>query len=87
MPGIRILDRAELTELEPHVTGIAGLHSPTTAIVDYTAITRALAADAEGRGATIRTGFPVTGLKHTTGTPDDGSVNTWVSAAASPVSR
>src|SRR5688572_17560947 len=71
VPGIRILDRAALTELEPHVTGIAGLHSPTTAIVDYTAITRALAADAEARGATIRTGFPVTGLQHTTGTPDE----------------
>jgi L-2-hydroxyglutarate oxidase LhgO len=69
VPGIRILDRAELTELEPHVTGIAGLHSPTTAIVDYTAITQALAADAETRGARIRTGFPVTGLRHTTGTP------------------
>ena len=48
MPGIRILDRAELTEIEPHVTGIAGLHSPTTAIVDYTAITRALAAASRG---------------------------------------
>ena len=71
VPGIRILDRAELTELEPHVTGIAGLHSPTTAIVDYTAITRALAADAEARGASIRTGFPVTGLQHTTGTADE----------------
>jgi L-2-hydroxyglutarate oxidase len=67
VPGIRIIDRAELDEREPHVTGIAGLHSPTTAIVDYTAITRQLAADAEARGATIRTGFPVTGLRHTTG--------------------
>jgi L-2-hydroxyglutarate oxidase len=67
VPGIRIIDRAELDEREPHVTGIAGLHSPTTAIVDYTAITRQLAADAQARGATIRTGFPVTGLRHTTG--------------------
>jgi L-2-hydroxyglutarate oxidase LhgO len=69
VPGIRIIDRAELNELEPHVTGIAGLHSPTTAIVDYAGITRALAADAEARGATIRTGFTVTGLEHTTGGP------------------
>ncbi|SNR55617.1 L-2-hydroxyglutarate oxidase [Blastococcus mobilis] len=69
VPGIRIIDRAELKELEPHVTGIAGLHSPTTAIVDYAGITRALAADAEARGATIRTGFTVTGLDHTTGGP------------------
>ena len=71
VPGIRIIDQAELKELEPHVTGIAGLHSPTTAIVDYTAVTQALAADAEARGATIRTGFTVTGLQHSTGTPDE----------------
>jgi L-2-hydroxyglutarate oxidase len=69
VPGIRIIDRAELKELEPHVTGIAGLHSPSTAIVDYAGITRALAADAEARGATIRTGFTVAGLQHTTGGP------------------
>ncbi|TYP82937.1 L-2-hydroxyglutarate oxidase [Blastococcus xanthinilyticus] len=69
VPGIRIIDRAELHELEPHVTGIAGLHSPSTAIVDYAEITRQLAADAEGRGATVRTGFAVTGLRHTTGGP------------------
>jgi L-2-hydroxyglutarate oxidase LhgO len=67
VPGIRIIDRRELHELEPHVSGIAGLHSPTTAIVDYAEITRQLAADAEARGATIRTGFTVTGLEHTTG--------------------
>jgi L-2-hydroxyglutarate oxidase len=71
VPGIRLIDRAELQALEPHVTGIAGLHSPTTAIVDYTAITRALAADAEARGATVRTGFTVAGLQHTTGTADE----------------
>ena len=70
VPGIRVIDRSELHELEPHVSGIAGLHSPTTAIVDYTAITRALAADAEARGATIRTGFTVAGLQHTSGTPE-----------------
>jgi L-2-hydroxyglutarate oxidase len=68
VPGIRILDRAQLRDTEPNVSGIAGLHSPTTAIVDYAEITRRLAADAESRGATIRTGFPVTGLEHTTGT-------------------
>ncbi len=71
VPGIRIIDQAELQELEPHVSGIAGMHSPTTAIVDYTAVTQALAADAEARGATIRTGFTVAGLQHTTGTPDE----------------
>ena len=71
VPGVRIIGRDELRELEPHVAGIAALHSPTTAIVDYTGITRALAADAQARGATVRTGFPVTGFRHGTGTADE----------------
>jgi L-2-hydroxyglutarate oxidase len=62
VPGVRHLDRGELRELEPHVSGIAGLHSPTTAIVDYAAVTRELAADVERRGGTVRTGFEVTAL-------------------------
>ncbi|SDX75150.1 L-2-hydroxyglutarate oxidase LhgO [Modestobacter sp. DSM 44400] len=70
VPGVRVIDRDELHALEPHVTGIAGLHSPTTAIVDYVGITEQLAADAQARGATVRTGFPVTGLEHTGGAAD-----------------
>jgi L-2-hydroxyglutarate oxidase len=71
VPGIRVIDRAELKELEPHVAGMAALHSPTTAIVDYTAITRELSADAQALGATVRTGFEVTGFRHTRGTQDE----------------
>ncbi len=62
VPGVRLLDRAELTELEPHVAGVAALHSPSTAITDYAALTRALADDAAARGADIRLGFEVTGF-------------------------
>jgi L-2-hydroxyglutarate oxidase len=63
VPGVRVIDRAELRELEPHVTGIAALHSPTTAIVDYVAVTERLAEDARAAGATVRTGFEVAGLR------------------------
>ena len=63
VPGVRVIDRAELHELEPHVAGIAALHSPTTAIVDYVAVTERLAADARAAGADIRTGFEVAGLR------------------------
>ena len=41
VPGMRWLDRDELRELEPHAAGIAGLHSPTTAITDYRAVAAA----------------------------------------------
>ncbi|TFV63824.1 L-2-hydroxyglutarate oxidase [Geodermatophilus sp. DF01-2] len=67
VPGVRVIGRAELQELEPHVAGIAALHSPTTAIVDYVAVTEQLAADARAAGATIRTGFEVAGLRHAGG--------------------
>lgn len=62
VPGVRIIDRAELRELEPHVEGIGGLHSPHTAIVDYGAVTRAFAEDIVAAGGTVHTGFEVTGI-------------------------
>jgi L-2-hydroxyglutarate oxidase len=65
VPGVRHLDRSQLREIEPHVSGVAGLHSPSTAIVDYAAVTRCLAADAEAAGATVRTGWAVAGVRST----------------------
>jgi (S)-2-hydroxyglutarate dehydrogenase len=59
VPGVRMVGRAELRELEPHVQGIAALHSPHTAVVDFAEVTRRLAADAAAQGAEIRTGVPV----------------------------
>ncbi|GAA4189880.1 L-2-hydroxyglutarate oxidase [Gryllotalpicola kribbensis] len=59
----RIDDPARMREIEPHVAGIAAVHSPHTAIVDYAAITEALAHDARGAGADIRLGSEVTGLR------------------------
>jgi L-2-hydroxyglutarate oxidase LhgO len=62
VPGVRLVDAAEVTRIEPHVRGVAGLHSPETAIVDYAAVTRALADDVQEAGADVRTGYDVTGL-------------------------
>jgi len=63
VPDVRRLSAAELREVEPHVTGVAGLHSPHTAIVDYGAVTRAFVADAQAAGGTVLTGAEVTGLR------------------------
>jgi L-2-hydroxyglutarate oxidase LhgO len=41
------------------VQGIAALHSPHTAVVDFGDVTRRLAADAAAQGAEIRTGVAV----------------------------
>ena len=67
VPGVRRLTPAGLAEVEPHVRGVAGLHSPTTAIVDYPAVARALAADIEAAGGRVLLGEQVTGLSRKPG--------------------
>ncbi len=62
VPRVRRLGPGELRELEPQVTGVAALHSPTTAIVDYRAVARAMAADIEAAGGRVRLGEAVTGV-------------------------
>lgn len=62
VPGVRMLDPAGLQRIEPHVRGTAGLHSPETAIVDFAAVTRAIAEDVVGDGGTVRTSYEVIGL-------------------------
>ena len=59
VPGLRWLDAGELTSVEPHVRGVAGLHSPETAIADFAAVARAYAADVTAAGGQIRTSAAV----------------------------
>jgi len=59
VPGIRWLEGDELREVEPHAAGLAGLHSPTTAITDYRAVARAFAGDIGAAGGTIILGAEV----------------------------
>lgn len=59
VPGIEILDRAGLAAVEPHASGVAALHSPTTAITDYAAVARSFAREVEGAGGQVRTGVRV----------------------------
>ncbi len=53
VPGLRRLPGAAIPEVEPHATGIAALHSPETAITDFAAVARALAADVEAAGGSV----------------------------------
>src|SRR5437868_1474269 len=62
VPGLRRLGAEELRELEPHVRGVAGLHSPATGVVDFAEVARALAADLEEQGARLVTGCAVESL-------------------------
>ncbi len=62
VPGLRWLGPAELAGIEPHVRGVAALHSPSTAITDYRAIARAMVGDLETAGGRLRLGQRVTGI-------------------------
>ncbi|SEB61799.1 L-2-hydroxyglutarate oxidase LhgO [Paramicrobacterium humi] len=59
----RIDGVARLREIEPHVAGVAAVHSPHTAVVDYATITEAMASDVRAAGGSIRLGHEVTGVR------------------------
>ncbi|HEY7618997.1 MAG TPA: L-2-hydroxyglutarate oxidase [Solirubrobacteraceae bacterium] len=67
VPGLRRLRAEEVTALEPHCTGIAGLHSPNTGIVDFAAVARALAHEVRTAGAALALGTEVTGVQRDNG--------------------
>ncbi|HEX3773755.1 MAG TPA: NAD(P)/FAD-dependent oxidoreductase [Polyangiaceae bacterium] len=53
------LDRAQIHELEPEVSAVRGLLSPSTGIIDSHEYMAALRRDAEARGATVVSASPV----------------------------
>lgn len=67
VPGLRRLDAAGIREIEPHAAGLAALHSPYTAITEFTRIAEAFADDIAGAGGEIRLSFPVTAIRETGG--------------------
>ena len=62
VPDLQRLDRQAIRDVEPFVDGVSALHSPHTAIVDFSAVTLAYAADVSSRGGVVRLGFEVTGI-------------------------
>jgi len=61
--GLKRIDPVQLREIEPHARAVVALHSPTTAIVDYTEVSRAMAANLESRGVVLRTGTRVRAIR------------------------
>ncbi|POH67244.1 L-2-hydroxyglutarate oxidase [Cryobacterium zongtaii] len=63
VPDLARLDGLDrLREIEPSVAGIAAVHSPHTAAVDYGAITEAMAQDVRDNGGTILIGHEVVAM-------------------------
>jgi (S)-2-hydroxyglutarate dehydrogenase len=77
VPDLRRVAADEIAEIEPEARGLAALHSPATALVDFAAIARAFADDVDAAGGTVHTGCAVhgmdaggrsVGLRHSQGT-------------------
>ena len=66
--GIRRLRAEELSDYEPYVEGIAGLHVPETGIVDYAAVTHAFAGIVREGGGEVWTGARVRSVARQNGT-------------------
>ncbi|HEX2809913.1 MAG TPA: L-2-hydroxyglutarate oxidase [Kineosporiaceae bacterium] len=67
VPGLRSVDAAQIRELEPHAAGVAGLHSPHTAITDFVGVCRAFAEDVIAAGGQVRLGAAVTAITQQAG--------------------
>ena len=63
VPGLRWVEGPDIASVEPYASGLAALHSPKTAIVDFPAVARALADDVRAAGGEVRLGFEVTGIR------------------------
>ena len=63
VPGIALLSSRELRAVEPFAVGVAALHSPATAITDFTAVSQSLADDITAAGGEVRLSAPVTAIE------------------------
>jgi (S)-2-hydroxyglutarate dehydrogenase len=59
LDGMRELDESELSEIEPHVRGVRGLHVPETGVVDYRLVAERMADVLRSRGVRFELGTRV----------------------------
>nr|WP_295014281.1 L-2-hydroxyglutarate oxidase [uncultured Microbacterium sp.] len=60
---VRIDDPSGIRAIEPHAHGVAAVHSPHTAVVDYATITEAMAQDVRAEGGRILLGSTVSAMR------------------------
>jgi L-2-hydroxyglutarate oxidase LhgO len=78
VPDVRWLEGTDLNDVEPYVAGVAAVHSPHTAVVDFAAVAAALAADVEAAGGEVRLGERVRAA-------DEAGASVTVTAVGAPV--
>jgi (S)-2-hydroxyglutarate dehydrogenase len=84
VPGLRRLDAAGIRSIEPHAAGVAALHSPGTAIVDFAAVARSLADDVREAGGEIVFGAAVSDVAVRAAAPANTASTTDSTAGAAP---
>ena len=62
VPGLEVVDRERIRELEPHAAGIRGLWSPRTGVIDFRRVALSMADELRAGGAEIRTGHMVSAI-------------------------
>ena len=73
VPGLTRVGPAGISSIEPGATGLAALHSPETAVVDFTRVAESFAADFESAGGTIHLGAAVTDVNIVAGGSRNGA--------------
>jgi (S)-2-hydroxyglutarate dehydrogenase len=63
VPDLRLVGPGEIREIEPYAVGVAAIHSPRTAIVDFGVVARSLAGSIQADGGTVLTGCEVRGVR------------------------
>jgi (S)-2-hydroxyglutarate dehydrogenase len=63
LEGLRMLNREQMREIEPHVGGLAALRVPQEGIVDYAKVSEALQKEINAKGGAVVLGAKVTALQ------------------------
>jgi (S)-2-hydroxyglutarate dehydrogenase len=67
IPGLEMVGPERIREIEPHARAVRALHSPVTAITDYTQVANAMANKIEAAGGTIHTKAKVHAIQRSDG--------------------
>src|SRR5438552_6170583 len=67
VPGLELIDRERLREIEPHARALRALYSPGTAVVDFARVAAAMAEILVARGVEIQTGARVRAIRRAAG--------------------
>lgn len=76
VPGLARITSANIKDIEPHAVGLAALHSPFTAVVDYAAITEKMADEVRKYGGEILLGNEVVSITDSLGRLEIRSLHT-----------